>query len=156
MRIGSVQTYLEDIKRGAGLRRQGVRVHPHVGEAGHVELAQAVVREADLEGDVVLHGHGEAVAEHGGGPEALEQLLRQEAVVLVLLDGILEEAEELGAGAVHGVALLDGDALGLVPGELAQSRDHALEGALWAIAREGGLVESKAVSKRAAYLGGWT
>lgn len=72
MSKGSVSTYLENIERGAGLRSQGVRVHPHIGEARHVELAQAIIRETNLEGDVVLHDHSEAVTEHGRGPQASE------------------------------------------------------------------------------------
>ena len=95
------QTYLENIEGSSGLWSQRVRVRPHVGEARHVELAQAVLRELNLEGNVVLHEDGEAVAEHGRGPQAPEQLLRQVGLALLLPDGVLEEAEELTARIVH-------------------------------------------------------
>lgn len=111
-------------------------MHPHVGKARHVELAEAVLGHVNLVSNVVPHGDGEAVAEHRGGPEALEQLQCQVVLILLLLDGVLEQADELDAGAVHRVALLNGDALGLVPRKLPEGADHALEGALRAITRE--------------------
>lgn len=117
-------------------------MHPHVGKARHVELAKAVLGDLSLISNVVSHGDGEAVAEHSRGPQALEQLRRQVVLVLLLLDGVLEEADELDTGAVHRVPLFDGDAIGLVPRKLSEGADHALEGALGAIAREGRLREN--------------
>lgn len=116
-------------------------MHPHIGEARHVELAHAIIRKTNLEGDIVLHGNSEAVTEHSRGPQAPKQLLRQVAIVLFVFDGLLEKTKELDAGVIDGVALLDGYTLNLVPGELTKSRNHALEGTLGAIAREGRLAE---------------
>lgn len=117
-------------------------MNPHVGEARHVELAEAVLGKVDLVSNVVPHGDREAVAEHRRCPEALEQLRIQVVLILLLLEGVLEKADQLDAGTVHRVALLDGDALGLVPRKLSKGADHALEGALGAIARERGLPEN--------------
>lgn len=117
-------------------------MNPHVGEARHIELAEAVLGKIDLISNVVPHSDREAVAEHRRRPEALEQLRRQVVVVLLVLEGVLEQADQLDAGAVHRVALLDGDALGLVPRELSKGADHALEGTLGAITRERRLPEN--------------
>jgi hypothetical protein len=133
------ETNLENIKRHAGLRAQGVLVRPHAGKTRHVEIARAHVVQLRLERNVVLLQDGEAGAQHGHSDEATQQLRRQLGVP-ALPHGVLQQTDQLDAGAVDRVPLADGDELCLVPGQLLEGADHALEGPLRAFAGERRLV----------------
>lgn len=131
------RAYIDHVVRSIHLRNQGVGVSPLVAVTRHVVVTLTdLVRQTNRESDVVLHGDGEAVTRHGGLPQALEQLRSQAALVPALPDAALEVTDELDAGVVYGLTLMNGDVLGHVPGELLEDADQAVEGALGAVLGE--------------------
>lgn len=109
---------------------------PAIREAWQVELGKLNLIEAEVVRDIVLLHDGKAWAAHSGIGEALQKLL-VEVFVSVLVDRELERAHQAERRAEDDVALATGDDVGHVPGKLLERADEGLVRTLRTLAREG-------------------
>lgn len=141
-------TYLNYIEGSTRLGSHSVLMDPKVGKTRHVELAHALIRQADKVCDVILHGDSKAITQHGRSPQAFVQLVIKVLLELAGLQVSLETADQRHNSFVDGVALSDRDVSSHVPGKLAQSADHAFVRALRTVAREWRLRNALLVNAR--------
>jgi len=135
-------TYLQNVDRDTRLRAQGMHVNPAVGVSWDIEDLQLSIAIAGGNGNVVLLDDREARTNHGRREEATQELPIDGAVLLVVLGrqkGIAKQRSQADCGRVDQVSLHDGDILRAEPREFLDRRDHALVGALRAVACEGRL-----------------
>lgn len=92
-------------------------------------------------GNVIFLHDSETRAGHGGGYQAPEKASGQAGLVDLSNDLGAKDLDQTVRGLENVGTLANGDVLRLLPGELSQQADEALERTLGAITREGTLRE---------------